>query len=408
MAGLLAATLAAGQRPQDRRPRRAFPDTTSRIAILADQLPGLTANQQRAVVDRFVGTQKLTIDMSRPLRALKPDFLVLHYRLAIWQSAPNVLYVTNGQWGNDYGVVNQHEPWFWHNQQGQRVASTADQKLLMNIADVSFAKYWSDSMIAQVRAGDFDGVFADSASPNLLQAEARGEPRFAGTGVRDLKLPELQGRTYIEAWESFIATLDRDLAAQGVPLIPNTGAFITTWDSARYDLTAGVFVEGFADPGYSESDWKDSTNHVLSLAAKKKIIIVQNYLRSTDDLERRRYLLANYLLVKGDRTYLDYFSKSALEWYPEWTLDFGRPLSNPETIADLESGGLYRREYQRGLVIVNPGAAPAAAALGARLKRVEPSGGGAIEENGSVRGSIRTTQVDRIVVPAHGAELFLK
>ena len=385
-----------------------FPDTTSRIAILADQLPNLTRAQTRAVASRFVGAQKLTLDISRPLRAVKSDFLVLHYHLAIWQSAPNVAYVVNGDWGNDYPEVNQHEPWFWHNQQGQRVASTADQKLLMNIGDPEFARYWADSMIEQVQAGDYDAVFADSASPDLLQAEAKGEPRFAATGVRDVKLPELQGRTYIEAWETFIANLDRDLAAAGVPLIPNTGAFITTWDTTRYDLTAGVFVEGFSDPGYAEGDWKDATNKILALAGKRKIIILQNYLRSTEDLERRRYLLANYLLVKADRTYLEYFSKSPLEWYPEWTLDFGRPLSNPQTIADLASGGVYRRDYQRGVAIVNPTAAPVSVMLGATLKRVEPEGGGVIQDDGSVRGSVRTSSVDRIVVPARGAELFLK
>ena len=255
-------------------PRRAFPDTSETIEILADQLPGtLTAAQQRAVVDHFVGTQKLTLDQSEPLRALKPGFLVLHYHLAIWQQAPGGNFIVDGRkWGNDYTDVNRHEAWFWHNANGQRVASAGDGKLLMNVGDAGLAKYWADSLVEQVRKGHYDGVFADSASPALLQAQAQAppEPRLSGTGARDTPIAELQGRTYVEAWQSFIASLDAALAAYGVPLIPNTGPFITSWDRTRYDLTAGVFVEGFADPSFVEADWKASTDRLLALAAGRQ------------------------------------------------------------------------------------------------------------------------------------------
>ncbi len=394
------------------RPHRAFPDTSATIAILADQLPGgLTAAQQRVVADRFVGTQKLTLDQSRPLRALKPSFLVLHYHLAIWQSAPGVSFIVDGRtWGNDYREVDKHEAWFWHNANGQRVASSVDKKLLMNVGDAAFTKYWGDSLVEQVRSGDYDGVFADSASPALLQWEANAppEPRFSGTGARDNKFAELQGRTFIEAWQSFMTSLDAALAARGVPLIPNTGSFVTGWDPTRYDLTAGVFVEGFADPGFTERDWKASTNRLLSLADQGKIIILQNYLRSTNDLERRRYYLANYLLVKANRTYLEYFAKSPLEWYPEWGLDLGRALSTGKTVADLAQGGVYGRDFARGMAIVNPSGAPVTVTLASPMKRVEPVGGGAVDANGALSGAVHSVIVGSIVVPAHGAEVLLK
>jgi hypothetical protein len=398
--------------PDQVSPRRAFPDTSATIAILADQLPGgLTAAQQRAVVDHFVGTQKLTLDQSGPLRALKPGFLVLHYHLAIWQSAPSVQFIVDGHWGNDYTDVTTHEGWFWHNTSGQRVASASDGKLLMNIGDAAFAKYWADSIAEQVRAGDYDAVFADSASPALLQAEAKAppEPRLSGTGARDTPIAELEGRTYIAAWQRFMASLDAALTAQGVPLIPSTGPFTTTWDTTRYDLTAGVFVEGFADPGFVEADWKASTNRLLTLAAERKIIILQNYLSSPTDLARRRYYLANYLLVKGDRSYLEYFATSPLEWYPEWGLDLGRPLATGTTAAaDLAVGGIYRRDFERGVAIVNPTNAPVLVKLASPMKRAEPAGGGVIDPNGTLPGVVNGTTVDRIVVPAHDAEILLK
>src|SRR4051794_29681925 len=51
--------------------RRVFPDTSSRIGILTDQLPGgMTAAQIRFAATHYVGSQKLTLDLSRPLRAI--------------------------------------------------------------------------------------------------------------------------------------------------------------------------------------------------------------------------------------------------------------------------------------------------------------------------------------------------
>src|SRR5215831_2325947 len=244
--------------------RRPWPDSTAKTLILADQLPGgLSAAQQQFVVSHMVGTQKLTLAQSQPLRALAPNFLVLHYHLAIWQSAPSVTFIVDGMsWGNDYPTVTMNESWFWHNQSGQRVAATDDGKLLMNLGDAGFASYWKSSILAQIAAGDYDGLFADSASPDLLQWEAQSppEPRLVGTGARDTAIAELGGETYIQAWQSFMTDFNAALAAQGVPLIPNTGAFTTSWDTTDYSLTAGVFVEGFADPSFAPADWQRSMN----------------------------------------------------------------------------------------------------------------------------------------------------
>src|SRR5262249_29151634 len=155
-----------------------FPDSWSTIAVLPDQLPnGMTDAQIDFVAQSFVGSQKLVLSISGPIRAKNPGFVVLHYHLAMWQSAPGVDFILDGNtWSNDYPMVDMHESWFWHNQQGERVPSTSDGKLLMNLGDPDFRKYWADSFIAQVKAGQYDAVFADSASPALIQGETSNEP----------------------------------------------------------------------------------------------------------------------------------------------------------------------------------------------------------------------------------------
>jgi Hypothetical glycosyl hydrolase family 15 len=389
-----------------------WPDSTSTIAVLADQLTtggDLTTGQEMFAATHFIGTQKLTLDQSMPLKAINPSFLVLHYHLCIWQSAPGVDFIINGTtWGNDYPTVTTHEDWFFHNQENMRLASTVDGKLLMNLDDSGFAAYWESSLETQVAAGQYDGIFADSASPALLQAEVGGQdPRLAGTGARDTPIAEWGGMTYIQVWETWIQQLNADLAAKGIALIPNTGPFITGWDNTDYSLTAGIFSEGFAGTSFATTDWEASTNELLSLAAKGKIMILQNYLSDPSDVATRLYYLANYLLVKNGSTYLDYFADSPLEWYPEWTLDLGAPMQTGMTVTDLASNGIYQRDFAKGTVLVNPTTCPVTVTLGSTMQLVAPEGGGPIDAAGDTPGSITTSPVTSVEVAASGAAILL-
>jgi hypothetical protein len=391
---------------------RPFPDTSARIAILTDQLPDTMSDAQiRFAARHYVGTQKLTLKQSRPIRAVNPAFLVLHYHLAMWQSAPNVQFIVDGnRWENDFPAVNAHESWFWHNPQGQRVRSNQDGKFLMNISNPEFRAYWRDSLIAQVRGGDYDGIFLDSASPALLQGEARSpeDPRLFGKGARTNTFRELGDKSWTAAWGDWISDLNRGLAAQGIPLIPNVGGLTTTWDDSDYSLTEGVFSEGFLDPTFAAADWKSAIDQTLSLVARNKIVIMENGFKSEDDLSRRRYLLANYLLVKGTRTYLAYYFSSTLSWYPEWELDFGPAQKTATRASDLQWNGVYRRDFAKGVVLVNPGTTPVRVTLDQPLKRVEPHGGGPVASDGKATGGLGTTPVTTLTLGPASAEILLR
>lgn len=394
---------------------RPYPDTYATIAVLSDQLPQMNQAQMQFAASHYVGTQKQVLPVTQALRALNQNFLVLHYHLAMWQSAPNVDFIVDGQhWGNDYPTVTTNESWFWHNTSGQRVASSADGKLLMNVSVAGFQQYWEQSLEQQVADGDYDGIFFDSASPALLQGECGGsgstqDPRLAGTAARDTSFQELGGQTWIAAWQTWIQKVNDDLAAKGIPLIPNTSAFTTTWDDTNYGLTAGIFSEGFAGTGFAPADWKASTNELLKLAAADKIMILQNYLSSSGDLATRMYYLGNYLLVKGHHTYLDYFAKGPLEWYPEWTVDLGAPTTPATTdVSTLLSGGVYRRDFAKGSVLVNPSSSPVTVQLGGTWQHVVPAGGGAVDTSGATPGTLSMQPVTSVTVGPTTAEIVLK
>jgi hypothetical protein len=406
-------TPSAAQPPADPPPVREFPDTTGRIAVLADQLLSMNEAQTRFAATHFVGTQKVFLPVVRALRAVNPRFLVLHYHLAMWQSAPGVPFIVDGKsFGNDWPDVSRHEDWFWHDAAGRRVASSSDGKLLMNVSVPAFGDYWATSIAAQTEAGEYDAVFLDSASPALLQGECgseTGDPRLAGMAARTVRFDELGGTTWTRAWAAWIANLDASLARRGVPLIPNVGSLVTKWDDTDYGRTAGVFSEGFADPSWGEDDWKLATDALLAFTRAGKIVIVQGYLREPGDVARRRWYLANYLLIKGARTYVDYFAGNPLQWFPEWGLDLGAPASGPAASADaLAASGVYVREFAKGIVLVNPSGGDVTVALGAPMRRVVPEGGGAVGEDGAEPGTITTTPAASIVVPAKGAEILLR
>ncbi len=390
---------------------RPFPDTNGTIAILADQLPSMTSAQESFAASHYVGTQKQLLPVTKALRALNPGFLVLHYHLAMWQSAPGVDFITDGvSWGNDYPTVSMHNDWFFLNAGGMRVPSSADGKLLMNVTNAGFQSYWASSLLTQVQDGEYDAIFFDSASPSLLQGECSGaDPRLSGTAARDTKLAELGDTTWIDAWQTWIKGLSATLSARGIPLIPNTGPFITGWDDTDYTLTPGIFSEGFAGTGFAESDWQAATNELLLLASEDKIMILQNYLSGPSDVATRLYYLGNYLLVKGHHTYLDYFASGPLEYYPEWTIDLGAPTTAATTdVSKLLSGGVYRRDFAKGVVLVNPSPSAVSVSLGGTFKLVTPTGGGAVDSSGTASGSLATSTVTSVSVGATGAAILLK
>jgi hypothetical protein len=401
---------------------RPYPDTTASIAILTDQLPTMNQAQMQFATSHYVGTEKQLVAVTQALRALNPSFLVLHYHLSMWQSAPATNFILPDAscagapvcWANDYPTVTTHEDWFWHNGSSERVASTADQKLLMNVSVAAFQQYWEQALEQQVAAGEYDGIFFDSASPALLQAECGGngagqDSRLGGTNVRSTVFSELGNATWIAAWQAWMQKLNDDLAAKGIPLIPNTSAFTTTWDTTNYGLTSGIFDEGFAGTRFAPADWIASTNELLKLASADKIMILQNYLASTDDVATRMYYLGNYLLVKGRHAYVEYFASGPLEWYPEWKIDLGAPTSAPASdVSSLLKSGLYRRDFAKGSVLVNPSAAAVTVPLGATYQRVVPSGGGAVGTSGTEPGSLSMQPVTSIQVQPTTAEIVLK
>ncbi len=117
-------------------------------------------------------------------------------------------------------------------------------------------------------------------------------------------------------------------------------------------------------------------------------------------------MVGSHLLTKGNRSYLNMFQTNSLEWYPEYTVDLGAYDAGP--VADLSeywnsTWGVYQRNFENGMVLVNPGTTAVKVRLGGTYYLVASSGGGPVPSNGSQPGSLSTSAVTSVKIPAHSA-----
>jgi hypothetical protein len=95
------------------------------------------------------------------LRALKPGFLVLHYRLGIGDGP--VPFRIGDRWASDYRQVARHESWFWH-EHGRRVFQRQWRWYLMNPSS-GWRAYWARRVLHEARLLADDGYALLGATP---------------------------------------------------------------------------------------------------------------------------------------------------------------------------------------------------------------------------------------------------
>jgi hypothetical protein len=450
---LLAAVVAAAPVRSARRrsvPTRVFPDTRARIRVFADQLPARMSDAQwRFAATHYVGSQKAVRSWTRRMRRLNPSFLMLHYQLAVGTGP--AAFVEGEEWTNDFHTVTQNESWFMHDDREHRLHQPAWDWDLMDLRfaggrpRTGFPAYWLASALRRMRANENDGCFADSYTQDILMNQLQPSTRL----FSDVETNKRSWLPHLNAYGAWCAAaFHRE--PERFYYLPNLGGLVTTWDTVT-DLAVGDggMNEGFAAPepgkSYSDEDWKLQMSRVLELAARRKIVLCQTGI-DPERLDHRWFVVGSYLLTKGHRSYLNMFEKSSLEWYPEYTLDLGPYLAEPGAREPArpgagtrepprrrgERGGdegcrageegrpdvtaywradwkLFRRDYVRGIVLVNPtGSRVTVPELGQTYHLVTARGGGAVGGDGQAPGSLATRPVTSVTVPGHSARILMR
>lgn len=389
----LAVVLTVSAQAPAAAPKRKFPDTSDAIRVYVDQLSGsLTRAQMRFAVEHYVGTQKLLSGQIGLMRTQNPDFLLLHYRLGTRQADPSVVHIHQDRWTTDWSEVDRHEDWFIHTKPpGRQRVYQLVGNVREYVMDISgryngntrngWKEYWVKTVIAEAAACRADGVFADSVHP----------PYAVPAELNDSPLGAPPYRDYLAHLEEFYDFVYKKLDEAGLYFIPNIGHLVTTWDTTEgyYEDVHGAMVEGFGFRG-NTGDWRLQQDRTLKLLNNGKIYIAQNAVRG-HDAEDRLWFLANFLLLKHHRSYVNMFARGPgidgqLHWWPEYELKLGKPVRPlPKAIDECKHGsGVYFREFERGLVLVNPGAGERTVRLAGEqaYRRVEPWGGGLVDLQG--------------------------
>ncbi len=399
---------------------RSFPDTRDGIFVFADQIPpGNTDLQNEFAATKYVGTQKMIPDDIREIRAYNPDFLHLHYQLAVGEGDSSILFIDGNQWVTDWGYVSQQDDWFVTDDEGTRIRNTGWGWYLMDpsgqiggAGDNGWKEYWAQTCIERMRNNEADGVFADSYDVAVVNADFLDPPFWWFEGTN----PAIYWVPHLDIFGAFI-TEQLHSEPENFYVIPNLGFQVTSWDPADYSFGDGGMIEGFGqwggDSPFSLSDWKLQMNRILNLIALDKIMILQSYMWDALDYDDRGFYLGCYLLIKGHYTYVNILSGGPglnMQYYPEYGIDLGPYLDEPPLdVDDLYDGsaGVYRRDYEKGIVIVNPTGTITPITLDSTHYLVVPTGGGSVDESGDYNGSLGYEAVDQVSVGAYESMVLL-
>jgi hypothetical protein len=416
----------------DRRStRRELPSSLDRVQVFADQLlpNNMTPAQVQWCAENLCGTQKVFKWQAADFRQYNPDFIVLGYHLGV--GAGEIGNVCGGPtpgsgWDDDadWPYVDRHNTWFailpGSTQPGGRILQQDWNWYLANPSS-PWQEYLADNLLQTLGEDHFDGWFIDSCSepwntdPNPWWPD--GDTMFGWLTPR------------LDSMLQFV-----NAAADAHPLqpyiIPNAGAFVTTASDIKYYGSAwscdGIMVENYGRwaPGdhFTKVDWLLELDRVIDHEQHGLAVIMQAGIDIGNNKDRI-FMLATYLLVRGEHTYLNWLGdgqdETVGQWYPEWDLEtgilpFGQPSAPhnplPANMAAMYTDGMYMRHFSSGWVMVNVDTAPATwdAGMFGSWEKLSVSGGGNINADGSVNGTATWTTVTGIQTIGSGEALIVR
>jgi len=298
------------------------------------------------------------------LRAANPQIKVLVYK----EASAVVDYMTHGgvdepllSAGVGYGyAASSHPEWFLDDTLGRRIEwSDYPGVWQMDVGSASYQDTWLANVRGELERYGWDGVMLDDANP---------DPTWHLGGRTIAKYPTIP--SYTAATRSFLARVCPGIVSAGFLALPNISS--TTPEIWRdwIRLCSGAMQEywtkwGTADTlHFGGSDWAARQRFLQITQEENRVFLGVTYAPHTD-LRSMRYARASFLLD------WDGSSRSAMVFEPttpeaqdpynrEWTIDVGLPAG-----ARYSVGGVWRRNFTNGVVVVNPTAETRTLDLGA-------------------------------------------
>ena len=289
----------------------------------------------------------------------------------------------------DWEHIDAHENMFLHHN-GERIL-TIWNSWLMNPNDLvspddkdaldHWINYYAVTASQQVLQYQYDGLFIDSASHALHPGAVRR------------KMPDDYDK---ETWyQGRVASLAFIKSYLPDKIVVFNGLHSQTGEETSLANTDGGMWETFAfRPGTGEYQGEENWQAAIEMTARNndtKLInlVVKEQPNLFEDIQKRVFSVASYLLVSNSNTIFSMTDKGHIQtkgipYFPEYKINLGHSLGE-YTIED----NLYLREFENGIVLVNPSAGKAVSyKLDQEYRRVIPVGGGEVAPNGDWQGSL--------------------
>ena len=388
-------------------------DQTTGDTSSAVELQGTSALESDTKIIRniHVGTR-----ISYRISNAQIDFINNHYDFVMTpflsqevresiQEPKLILYRSiQGTWTNfdhfDWEHINAHENMFCHHR-GKRILTIWDSWLMNpnDLVDPSasdamdhWINYYAVTASRQVYEYNYDGLFIDSASHKLSPGAVNGvmPDDYDPQTWRDGRVAALKFiKSYLPDKSVVFNGLHSDAGAE--ESLANTDGGM--WEVFAFEPRTGRY--------YGRQKWLEVMNLVQNYGYEKTIVLVTKEQPGlTKDIQKRLFVVASYLLVSNPNlifSMTDFDSIRELQYYPEYDVDLGDPLDEFFVNQD----GLYIRQFQHGLVVVNPSETGTSSFIfEGSYQQVIPVAGGAIGENGVWDGALQYEDVqEEIVLP---------
>ena len=241
-----------------------------------------------------------------------------------------------------------HPSWFLTDTSGQRVMSAwYSGDWFMDIGSTAYQNAWAAAVVSMLRTKGFDGVMLD---------DANSDPTGPLGGRTLAKYPTPQ--SYADATSGFLQNVCGQVRAAGFLTLPNVQA---SSSRAVRDQWAGycdgTVKEYWVKWGSSTNlqktgaDWADDLAQLEDADAAGKIMIPIVYTPMNDERDMT-FARASFLLAwnGSSSSALIRDVPGATPWSSAWTASVGSPLGPRRQVV----GGVWRRDFTGGTVLVNP------------------------------------------------------
>ncbi|MCJ7424818.1 putative glycoside hydrolase family 15 protein [Candidatus Bathyarchaeota archaeon] len=296
----------------------------------------------------------------RRMKSRNTDLIIIVYRNAMGTDAD-----ASGQLeGFNWEVVNQHEDWFVHDKNGNRVRNKFWGWYLMDVGSAGWREFYANWCLRILTETSIDGIFADDVWDSLPCGDFLDSWWNPWT-VTNVHIDKAIGDRWYNDMLGFITYVKQRIGNK--LLIVNTG------DNNGYvDACDGKMDEEFIHPDwYSYSEfhdeyihWTEKVDRIRTTSVKNRYVMIDAGFSElygqepTSEMVNRilMYCFSSYLMaLEGSRTsfgFGDYWSSDNSKGYYS-IFDQAKALGSPIDEYHVYQS-IYARDFANGKVLVNP------------------------------------------------------